>query len=70
MEKEPKPFDSSKFDYKESKAKHDGYLLNLEHQDGGPKAKFLKEVLGYKIGDGKALHEAISESINGKIPTL
>ena len=67
---ELKPFDSSKFDYKESEPKYDGYLLKQDHPDGGSKAKFLKEVLGYKIGDGKILHEAIGEAINGKMPNV
>lgn len=65
---EPKPFDSSKFDYKESEPKYDGYLLKLNHVDGGSKAKFLKDVLGYEKGDGKKLHDAIGQAIDGKIP--
>ena len=32
------------------------------------KAKFLKETLGYGKGDGKALHSAISDAIDGKVP--
>lgn len=67
---EPKPFDSSKFDYEESDPKYDGYLLNLDHPDGGSKAKFLKDVLGYKTGNGKLLHNAIGEAINGKLPNV
>ena len=65
---EPKPFDSSKFDYEESKPKYDGYLLNLEHKKGGSRAKFLKDVLGYEKGDSRELHEAIIEATDGKIP--
>ncbi len=67
---EPEPFDSSKLDYEESKSKYDGYLLKLDHLDGGSKAKFLKDVLGYKMGDGKLLHNAIGEAINGKLPNV
>lgn len=63
-----KPFDSSKFDYKESMPKYDGYLLDINHIDGGSKAKFLKDVLGYEIGDGARLHKAIGQAIDGKIP--
>lgn len=67
---EIKPFDSSKFDYKESEPKYDGYLLKLDHIDGGSKAKFLKDVLGYKKGDGPKLHDAIGRAIDGKIPNI
>ena len=65
---EPKPFDSSKLDYKKSKQKYDGYLLKLDHIDGGSKATFLKNVLGYEKGDGQKLHSAIRQAIDGKIP--
>ncbi len=67
---EPELFDSSKLDYKASEPKYDGYLLKLDHSDGGSKANFLKNVLGYKIGDGKLLHNAIGEAINGKLPNI
>lgn len=67
--KELKPFDSSKFDYGDSKVKYETYLLNLDHTIGGPKAKFLKETLGYSQGDSIKLHNAIGEAINGKIPS-
>ena len=68
MKNELKPFDSSKFDYKESEPKYDGYLLKLDHVDGGSKAKFLKDVLGYEKGDGQKLHNAIGKAIDGKLP--
>ncbi len=68
MSTDPKPFDSSKFDYTESEPKYDGYLLKPDHIDGGSKAKFLKDFLGYEKGDGKQLHSAISKAIDGKIP--
>lgn len=67
---EPKPFDSSKLDYEESKLKYEGYLFKIEHLYCGSKAKFLKDVLGYKTGDGKLLHNAIGEAINGKLPNV
>lgn len=35
---------------------------------GNSKAKFFKDVLGYKTGDGQLLHKAIGEAINGKLP--
>ena len=63
-----KHFDSSKFDYDTSESKYDGYLFKLDHSDGGPKAKFLKEVLGYETGDGKLLHQEIGNAINNKYP--
>lgn len=62
------PFDSKTFSYQDSIHKYDGYLLNKEHDVGGPKAKFLSETLGYNKGDGVKLHNAISEAINGKTP--
>lgn len=69
LTKKLKPFDSTLFSYQESIPKYDGYLLNLDHSIGGSKAKFLKEALGYKTGDGFKLHMAIGQAINGKIPS-
>ena len=63
-----KGFDSKLFSYEESEPKYDGYLLDANHPIGGSKAKFLKETLGYGKGDGKALHSAISDAIDGKVP--
>ena len=63
-----KGFNANLFSYKESESKYDGYLLDESHPVGGSKAKFLKETLGYGKGDGKALHSAISEAIDGKVP--
>ena len=68
LKNEQKPFNSSLFSYAESREKYDGYLLDLNHVRGGSKAKFLKNVLGYKTGDGELLHKAISEAIDGKLP--
>lgn len=62
------PFDSSTFSYEESVSKYENYLLDKNHKDGGSKAKFLSETLGYNKGDGAKLHNAISEAIDGKTP--
>ena len=56
------------FPFKESINKYENYLLDLNHKKGGSKAKFLKEVLGYKSGDGEKLHKAILEGIKNKQP--
>ena len=61
-------FDASLLSFDESKKKYDAYLLNLDHPEGGSKAKFLKETLGYQSGDSEKLHNAIKEAIDGKIP--
>ena len=68
ISKEPQPFNSKNFSFDESKSKYDGYLLDLNHKDGGSKAKYLKDVLGYNKGDGQALHNAIGEAIDGELP--
>lgn len=60
--------DESNFPFEDSVNKYEKYLLNLNHNRGGPKAKFLKDVLGYKLGDGKKLHKAILECIKDKKP--
>ena len=69
MSKEPKLFSSRNFSFSESQSKYEGYLLDLNHKDGGSKAKYLKDVLGYNKGDGQALHNAIGDAIDGKHPT-
>jgi hypothetical protein len=56
------------FPFEESVNKYEKYLLDLNHKKGGSKAKFLKEVLGYKLGDGEKLHKAILEGIKNKQP--
>lgn len=63
-----KSFKAKLFSYSDSASKYDGYLLNENHPQGGSKAKFLKQTLGYSKGDGKALHAAISDAIDGRIP--
>ncbi len=64
-----KPFDANKFDYESSKSKYESYLLNLKHVDGGSKAKFLKETLGYTHADGKILHQNLQQALEGKRPS-
>lgn len=68
LTKKNEPFDSTTFSYSESKTKYENYLLNKNHKDGGSKARFLSETLGYNKGDGEKLHNAISEAIDGKTP--
>ena len=64
-----KNFDAKLLSYEESKSKYNNYLLDESHPVGGSKAKFLRQTLGYGPGDGKALHDAISEAIDGKNPS-
>ena len=40
-------------DVRYSQKKTEGYLLNSSHPQGGPKAKFMKDVLGYGKNDSK-----------------
>ncbi len=42
--------------------------MNLNHKKGASKAKFLKDVLGYKLGDGEILHEVILKAIKDTKP--
>lgn len=46
-----------------------GYLLNQQHPVGGPKAKFMHEVLGYSASDGKLFHKNVVSAIKGKKPS-
>ncbi len=55
-------------DVRYSRRKTEGYLLNLEHPQGGAKAKFLKDVLGYSKADSKLFHKNVVEAIRGKTP--
>lgn len=41
----------------------ENYLLNNKHPEGKSKAKFLKDVLGYKSGDGKILHDNLVKPV-------
>lgn len=56
-------------DVRYSKKKTEEYLLNINHPVGGPKAKFMKEVLGYSQSDAKLFHKNIVASLIGKSPT-
>ena len=64
------PFDSSNLSYTDSANKYENYLLDKNHKEGGSKAKFLSETLGYNKGDGAKLHKAIGEAIHGKTPDI
>ena len=55
-------------DVRYSQKKTQGYLLNLNHPQGGSKAKFMKDVLGYGKADSKTFHKNVVESIKGKTP--
>ena len=55
-------------DVRYSKEKTEGYLLNPNHPQGGPKARFMQDVLGYTQGDSKVFHENVVRSIIGKVP--
>lgn len=44
------------------------YLLNPNHPKGGSKAKFFVEVLGYSVLNPKHFHEAVCQSIVGRLP--
>jgi len=63
-------FNTDQFRYEDSKDKYESYLLNINHIDGGSKAKFLSETLGYNKCDGLKLHQAICESIGGCKPNI
>lgn len=56
-------------DVRYSKKKTEGYLLNEDHPIGGPKAKFMHDVLGYTKKDGKLFHKIVVAAITGKKPT-
>ena len=56
-------------DVRYSQKKTEGYLLNSSHPQGGPKAKFMKDVLGYGKNDSKIFHKNVVESIKGITPT-
>lgn len=58
----------NKNDVEYNSSKMEKYLLNEEHLKGKSKAKFFKDVLGYKSGDGKILHHNIVKSVINKKP--
>lgn len=42
--------------------------MNPNHPQGGSKAKFMKNVLGYTQSDAKAFHHNVVASIKGRVP--
>ena len=56
-------------DVRYNKKKTQGYLLNPEHPTGASKAKFMRDVLGYKQSDAKLFHKNVVSSIIGKLPS-
>lgn len=60
---------SSPGDVRYSKKKTEGYLLNPNHPKGGPKAKFMHDVLGYSQSDSKLFHKNVVSAIMGKQPS-
>ncbi len=50
-----------------NKNKTEDYLLNPNHPKGGAKAKFFIETLGYSKSSGEKFHNAVYQSIKGKI---
>ncbi|MDY6065226.1 MAG: hypothetical protein SPI59_02735 [Finegoldia sp.] len=57
-----------KSDVEYNESKMENYLLNTTHSKGKSKAKFLKDVLGYKSGDGKILHNNLVNAVLNKKP--
>lgn len=56
-------------DVRYSRKKTEGYLLNPNHPKGGPKAKFMHDVLGYSQSDSKLFHKNVVSAIMNKQPT-
>lgn len=46
-----------------------GYLLNIEHKQGGSKARFMRDVLGYTAKDSKVFHNNIVDAIINREPS-
>ena len=55
-------------DVRYSKKKTVDYLLNPNHPQGGAKAKFFHDSLGYSQADSKTFHKNVVSSIIGKQP--
>lgn len=55
-------------DVRYNRKKTEDYPLNRDHPQGGPKAKFMEEVLGYTRKDAKKFHKRIASSLVGKQP--
>ena len=56
-------------DVRYSKKKTEGYLLNPDHPIGAGKAKFMREMLGYKQSDSHLFHSNVVKSIMGVVPS-
>ncbi len=56
-------------DVRYSAKKTQGYLLNTNHPQGGSKAKFMRDVLGYTANDSKIFHNNVVKSIINREPT-
>ncbi|MBQ7523387.1 MAG: hypothetical protein IJT07_02575 [Oscillospiraceae bacterium] len=56
-------------DVEYSEKKTVGYLLNPDHPVGGPKAKFMRDVLRYTQNDAVEFHKSVASAIVEKIPT-
>lgn len=63
-----KPPISERKDLRYDKRKTEGYLLNPNHPQGSAKAKFFIEILGYSQRNGEQLHNALYNSIRGRLP--
>lgn len=55
-------------DVRYSQKKTKGYLLNTEHPQGGSKARFMKDVLGYSQSDSHIFHKNVVNAITNKTP--
>ena len=55
-------------DLRYSRKKTEQYLLNRNHPQGGSKARFMEDVLGYNRPDSRRFHKAIVESVIGRTP--
>ena len=60
---------SKRGDVRYSAKKTQGYLLNINHLQGGSKAKFMRDILGYTVNDSKIFHNNIVNSIINREPT-
>lgn len=59
---------SKRGDVRYSAKKIQGYLLNTNHPKGGPKAVFMRDVLGYTNKDSKTFHNNVVKAIINREP--
>lgn len=59
---------SKRSDLRYSAKKTQGYLLNINHQHGAAKAKFMRDVLGYTDRDSKTFHKNVVNAIINREP--